>query len=282
MAVQVPSSYTALVQAAASATGLPYNVVAAQANLESGFNASAVSSAGAEGWLQFLPSTYNEYAGAAGVPQGTEFNPVDEEKVYVQYMKSLLGEYHGDVLEALNAYNGAQYINGQPNTYGPDILSAAGSGNVTVPGTSNSSGTTGVTTTSFPGGSLDPLNWFSDLGNTAESHLKTAFGYIFSDFKTVAIRLGLIIMGMVLIYAGLRSLTSAPTIAATANSATPDVGSLTQLVAPESFAAQEATGIGRDTRRRNRNERTRQAAEHRNRRSKKSTGPGLNTPLSTP
>jgi transglycosylase-like protein with SLT domain len=231
MAVDVPANYQSLVQAAATATGLPYAVVAAQAYTESGFNATAVSSSNAQGWLQFLPSTYDEYASAAGVPEGTEFNPADEEKVYVQYMKSLLGDYHGDVLEALNAYNGAQTIGGEPNPYGPDILKLAGEGDITVP-------TTGATTTSasgtsgdpFPGGNLDPLNWvYNNVAKATQQTLEKSFGELWDDFKTKfgdwGIRIGLILLGVIVLYAGLRSLTGIR------------ASSVIQVVAPESAAA---------------------------------------------
>lgn len=243
MAVEVPSNYQSLVQAAATATGLPYAVVAAQADTESGFNATAVSSSNAQGWLQFLPSTFNEYAAAAGVPQGTEFNPADEEKVYVQYMSALLKEYKGNVLESLNAYNGAQTIDGSPNPYGPHILSLAGEGTgVTVP-------TTGATTTSssggssgpFPFGNLDPLNWvYNNVAKKTQQDLESTFEEVWKDFVSKFgdwfIRIGLIILGVIVLYAGLRSITGVR------------ASSVVQVVAPESAAAQGVSKAATATR----------------------------------
>src|SRR5579864_4696943 len=101
----VPSSYADLVQQMAAQTGLSVAVINAQVMEESGYRATAVSSAGAEGWLQFLPSTYNQYAGQAGVPPGTEFNVADEAKVYIVFMKALLKEFGGKIGRALAAYN---------------------------------------------------------------------------------------------------------------------------------------------------------------------------------
>jgi hypothetical protein len=243
MAVDVPANYQSLVQAAATATGLPYAVVAAQADTESGFNATAVSSSNAQGWLQFLPSTYDEYAGAAGVPEGTEFNPADEEKVYVQYMKSLLNDFHGNVLQALNQYNGAQTIDGQPNPYGPHILQLAGEGDLTVP-------TTGATTTSasgggsggpFPFGNLDPLNWvYNNVAKKTQQDLESTFEEIWKDivskFGDWFIRIGLILLGVIVLYAGLRSLTGIR------------ASSVVQVVAPESTAAQGVSRAATATR----------------------------------
>lgn len=103
--INVPSQYQGYLQTMEGVTGIPYDVLAAQAYIESDFNAKAVSSSGAEGWLQFLPSTYNTYAAQAGVPSGTEFNPQDETAVYDTYMAYLLKIEGGNIYKALEAYN---------------------------------------------------------------------------------------------------------------------------------------------------------------------------------
>jgi hypothetical protein len=126
MTIQVPSNYVPLLQQMAKATGIPYNVEAAQANDESGFDANAVSSAGAQGWLQFLPSTYNAYVSQAGVAQGTEFNPGDETRVYDVYMKQLLAQFGGNVQDALAAYNAGPDNIQAGMGYATSILEAAG------------------------------------------------------------------------------------------------------------------------------------------------------------
>ena len=238
MAVNVPQNYVGLLQAMSQATGIPYNIVAAQADVESGFNAQAVSPSNAEGWLQFLPSTYDSYAAQAGVPEGSEFNPADEEKAYVVYMKSLLKQEGGDVRNALAAYNAGPGDIAAGQGYASTILNLAGSGDVTVPGNgSGSTGSTGSTTSiafPFPGGWADPLNWPSGVLNQAGSTALKPFEEILSDIKTFgkdwAIRAGLVILGLIVLYAGLRSLTGI------------QASSVVQVVAPESAASE---GIGK-------------------------------------
>lgn len=139
----VPSQYVSLVQQAASATGLPASVVAAQIQEESSFQPGAVSSAGAEGMFQFLPSTYTEYGGQSG----TEDDPADEVSAYIKYMSTLLKQNNGDILKALNAYNGAQTIDGSPNPYGPTILANAGVSTGATSGTGTGATGTGTGTT---------------------------------------------------------------------------------------------------------------------------------------
>jgi Transglycosylase SLT domain len=183
--VNVPSNYAPLVQEMSSATGLPYSVVAAQANEESGFNATARSSAGAEGWLQFLPSTYDSYAAQAGVASGTEFNPADEAKVYDVFMKDLLKQEGGSVRNALAAYNAGPGNLPAGYNYADQILGAAGQPITTT------AATTGL---SIPGlgGSLSISGILSNL---------------FGDMRDVLERLGLILLGSALILLGIHLLS---------------------------------------------------------------------------
>jgi hypothetical protein len=179
------------------ATGIPYNVIAAQANTESGFNARAVSGAGAEGWLQFLPSTYRTYATQAGVGQNTEFDPASEAKVYDVYMKSLLQQEGGSVQKALAAYNAGPGNIGAGMSYANQILSEAHSGNITVPGS--------ATTTSNPvsgllGGSVSGI--VSDAFNT----LAGLFGA--SSIKDMIERAGIVLLGVAILIMGLHYLAS--------------------------------------------------------------------------
>lgn len=242
MAVQVPQQYVSLIDQMAKATGLPYAVIAAQANLESGFNPSAVSPSNAEGWLQFLPSTYDSYAAQAGVAEGTEFNPTDESKVYGIFMKDLLNQEGGSVRNALAAYNAGAGDLAAGQGYASEILNAAGSGDITVP-------TTGATTTSssgassapFPFGNLDPLNWvYNNVAKNTQKDLEATFAEIWKDivskFGDWFIRIGLILLGVIILYAGLRSLTGIR------------ASSVVQVVAPESAAAQGVSKAATATR----------------------------------
>jgi hypothetical protein len=213
----VPQSYVSLLQEMASGTGLPYAVEAAQANDESGFQSNAVSSAGAEGWLQFLPSTYDAYAAQAGVPPGTEFNPADEAKVYVVYMDALLKQEGGSVFKALEAYNAGPNNLGAGAGYASSILSAAGQGtNISASGGSGSTVVQQATTLSdpFPGGNFDPLNWGFNLGQAAENAIvgqlasagKKIEADLWSKAKPLLIRFGLIVFGALIVFAGINGL----------------------------------------------------------------------------
>lgn len=196
--VNVPQQYQSLVQEMSQATGLPQSVVAAQAQAESGFNASAVSPAGAEGWLQFLPSTYNTYSAQAGVAPGTEFNPADEAKVYEVFMKQLLKDEGGDVSKALAAYNAGEGNIAAGSGYAASILKAAGTGDTTVPGTGTS-----TDSLSIPGlGGISISGVTSGIINTVLKMLGL------SDLKDMAQRLGLIILGFVLVIVGIHILSS--------------------------------------------------------------------------
>jgi transglycosylase-like protein with SLT domain len=175
-----------------SATGLPYNVIAAQANTESGFNATAQSSAGAEGWLQFLPSTYDANAARAGVGPGTEFNPADEAKVYDVYMSGLLKQEGGDVKKALAAYNAGpgNLTAGYP--YAEKILGESGqAGNIT---------TTGF---SVPGAISGALGGAAGGGLSISGILGSVLGDMRDSFE----RLGLILLGAALILLGIHILS---------------------------------------------------------------------------
>lgn len=99
MPVYVPSNWVSWVTKAANGTGLPYKIVAAQISIESGFNPSAVSPAGAEGVAQFLPSTFVSYS------SGSPFNPDDALRAYINFMNALLRQFNQNVFNALAAYN---------------------------------------------------------------------------------------------------------------------------------------------------------------------------------
>lgn len=215
--VTVPSQYQQYLNEAASGTKLPIGVVTAQANEESGFNPSAVSPTGAEGFWQFEPGTYDSVASAAGVQPGTEFNVADETKAYIVLMNQLLQQEGGSVFKALEAYNagpgnlpaGAGYANTILNNAGQPVSISSTGGS----GTSSTS----TSTTGFPGGVLDPLNWFGSIGGGADNVIKGAVGDVLKAFlqslgitaglKDLFQRLGLILLGAVLIIVGILVLT---------------------------------------------------------------------------
>lgn len=98
----------------------PIPVAMAQVKQESGFNAAAVSSAGAQGLTQFIPSTAQTY----GVQYGTGKRE-KRSQVFGQFklMEDDLKQY-GSVTGALNAYLG---LAGQstPSEYSSNILAMA-------------------------------------------------------------------------------------------------------------------------------------------------------------
>lgn len=203
MAVQVPSQYQQYVTDAANKTGLPVAVVAAQANVESGFNPNAVSPAGAKGFWQFMPGTYNAVAKQAGVPQNTEFNVADETKAYEVYMNQLLAQEGGNVYKALEAYNAGPGNLPAGSAYAASILNAAGqpkslqaTQNATLTGI-HIPGTPWTIPTS-PGDVTSGIaNQFKDLFNAMLSGLGVP------SLKDALQRLGLILLGVALIIVGL-------------------------------------------------------------------------------
>lgn len=183
--VNVPAQYAPLIQEMSSATGLPQSVIAAQANNESAFSATARSSAGALGWLQFLPSTYDAYAAQAGVAKGTEFNPADEAKVYDVFMKQLLNQEKGNVRNALAAYNAGPGNVSAGLGYADKILGEAGqNGNITTTG-------------------------FNPIGAlTGGLSISGILGNLLGDLRDVFERFGLILLGAALILLGIHVLAS--------------------------------------------------------------------------
>jgi peptidoglycan DL-endopeptidase CwlO len=125
--VTVPAQYVTPIETAAAANGIPSSLLAALVAQESGFNPSAVSSAGAQGIAQIMPST----AAGMGV------NPLDANQS-INAAAQLLSSYSarfGSYANALAAYNAGpnavQRYGGVPpypetQAYVPAVLSLAG------------------------------------------------------------------------------------------------------------------------------------------------------------
>lgn len=125
--VTVPAQYVNTIEQAASANNIPPSLLAALIHQESGFNPSAVSSAGAEGIAQFMPDT----ASGMGVDP---FDPTSA----IDGAAKLLGSYtqkFGSYADALAAYNAGssavEMYGGVPpyaetQAYVPAVLSLAG------------------------------------------------------------------------------------------------------------------------------------------------------------
>lgn len=152
MPVIVPASVVKWIRAASIGAQLPYDVVACQVNAESGFNAGAVSSAGAEGPYQFLPSTFYS------VWHGSPFSWQDSTIAYGIYMSQLLREFHGNVRDALAAYNAGPGNIGAGFGYADGILGCANVGVITSQGGTAGGGIS--TLPAQPNVQADDWSWY--------------------------------------------------------------------------------------------------------------------------
>jgi soluble lytic murein transglycosylase-like protein len=84
---------------AAQAYNLPEKLIAAVMKQESNFNAAAISSAGASGLMQLMPSTA-KYLGV-----NDRFNPEQNIMGGAKYLRQMLDQFDNDVSTALAAYN---------------------------------------------------------------------------------------------------------------------------------------------------------------------------------
>lgn len=209
--VNVPSEFVPLLQQMSSATGIPYAVEAAQANEESGFNPNAVSSTGAEGWLQFEPSTYNAVAAQAGVAPGSEFDPASEAKAYDVYMTQLLQQEGGNLRNALAAYNAGPGNLSAGYAYADAIMATAGQAPTTVDSatTPNTASTAGFTLPFI--GSISVGAVVKDAINGLLSALGIK-STLENDLKEILERFGLIVLGFALVLLGIKLLAGGSTV----------------------------------------------------------------------
>lgn len=131
-----PTDIASLVTNAANKYGVDPNLALAVATQESGLNANAISSAGAIGVMQLMPST----AVGLGVNPNDVYQNIDGG---VKYLSQLLNQFNGDISLALAGYNAgpgnvAKY-NGIPpfpetQSYVSKILNALGIGGSSVTG----------------------------------------------------------------------------------------------------------------------------------------------------
>jgi hypothetical protein len=143
---QVPGT---LIDWAAGVIGIPAAVVRQQVIAESNGQPGAVSSTGAQGAFQFEPGTWSGL-GCSGSP----FNVNDGAKCYAKYMYQLVQQFHGNIRNALAAYNAGPGNLPAGYGYADGILAAAGvsSGASASGGTGNSGagGGSGATLASAP------------------------------------------------------------------------------------------------------------------------------------
>lgn len=83
----IPNGWAPLVEKAATESGVPSSVLAAQLETESGWNPRAVSPVGAQGLAQFIPGTWASYGGGKD-----PFDPEAAITAQGAYMKDLLSQ----------------------------------------------------------------------------------------------------------------------------------------------------------------------------------------------
>jgi cell wall-associated NlpC family hydrolase len=131
---------------AASTCGVSWTLLAAVAKTESSFDATAVSSAGAQGLFQFEPATFAAYAkptppGGAAPP--TPFDPTDAASAAARYLCSLgVADNPTLALVAYNCGNPGPACQAASASYAQEVLATAASytapGGVESPGAPNS------------------------------------------------------------------------------------------------------------------------------------------------
>jgi soluble lytic murein transglycosylase-like protein len=105
---QVPPFLLPIYQAAGTAYGIPWQVLAAINQVETDYGRDlSVSSAGAEGWMQFLPAEWAQYGvDANGDGFKDPYNPADAIFTAARYLKAAGGDT--DIRGAVFSYNHSQ------------------------------------------------------------------------------------------------------------------------------------------------------------------------------
>jgi murein DD-endopeptidase MepM/ murein hydrolase activator NlpD len=106
---EIPPFLLPIYQACGTEYGIPWEVLASINKIETGFGTNLnVSTAGAVGWMQFLPSTWEMYGvDANGDGRKDPYNPVDAICAAGNYLKAAGGA--GDLYNAILAYNHADW-----------------------------------------------------------------------------------------------------------------------------------------------------------------------------
>jgi hypothetical protein len=104
----LPPFLLPIYQAAGKAYGIPWQVLAAINEVETDYGRDlSISSAGAEGWMQFLPASWSQYGvDANGDGFADPYNPADAIFAAARYLKAAGGGHH--IREAIFAYNHSQ------------------------------------------------------------------------------------------------------------------------------------------------------------------------------
>jgi soluble lytic murein transglycosylase-like protein len=93
------AEFEPIIQSLASEYGVDKSLIMAVIHAESGYNPNAVSPKGAQGLMQLMPKT------AQGLKVSNSFDPKENIRGGVRYLRFLLDTFKGDVTLALAAYN---------------------------------------------------------------------------------------------------------------------------------------------------------------------------------
>jgi murein DD-endopeptidase MepM/ murein hydrolase activator NlpD len=105
---RIPPFLLPIYQAAGTAYGIPWQVLAAINEVETDYGRDlSVSSAGAEGWMQFLPASWAQYGvDANGDGYKDPYNPADAIFAAARYLRAAGGA--SDIKAAVYSYNHSQ------------------------------------------------------------------------------------------------------------------------------------------------------------------------------
>jgi hypothetical protein len=106
---EIPPFLLPIYQACGTEHGIPWEILASINKIETGFGTNLnVSSAGAMGWMQFIPSSWEAYGvDANGDGRKDPYNPVDAICAAASYLKA--AGAHEDLYDAIFAYNHADW-----------------------------------------------------------------------------------------------------------------------------------------------------------------------------
>jgi hypothetical protein len=106
---EIPPFLLPIYQACGTEYGIPWEVLASINKIETAFGTNLnISSAGAMGWMQFMPSSWEMYGlDANGDGRKDPYNPVDAICAAAHYLKAAGGT--GDLYNAIFAYNHADW-----------------------------------------------------------------------------------------------------------------------------------------------------------------------------
>jgi hypothetical protein len=106
---EIPPFLLPIYQSCGTEYGIPWQVLASINKIETAFGTNLnVSSAGAQGWMQFIPSTWASYGVDANNDGGKDpYNPVDAICAAARYLRAAGGDH--DIRQAVFAYNHADW-----------------------------------------------------------------------------------------------------------------------------------------------------------------------------